>query len=102
MLRWRMTWYPFTMTLPVDGVISPQIILMVVVLPAPLAPRKPRTCPACTDKSRLSTATISDLSACLYILLSFLMSICTYSSLFLFYPGMHDEILLYCDSSFCR
>src|SRR5262245_6634351 len=46
-------------TLPVVGGISPPIIRSVVVLPAPLGPRRPKTSPPATSKLTSSTATRS-------------------------------------------
>src|SRR5690554_3454693 len=45
--------------LPPSGVRKPVSIFMVVDLPAPFGPRKPRTSPGFTSKDRLSTATWS-------------------------------------------
>src|SRR5262245_17336354 len=42
---------------PALGTKMPISMRMVVVLPAPLGPRKPNTSPCCTEKSRLRTAT---------------------------------------------
>src|SRR5205823_5646324 len=44
---------------PEVGASSPVSILMVVDLPAPLGPRKPKNCPGATCKSMPSTATRS-------------------------------------------
>ena len=44
---------------PAVGGVSPQIIRMVVDLPAPFGPRKPVTTPGWTTKERSSTATVS-------------------------------------------
>ena len=41
---------PFTVTLPEVGFNKAQIILKVVVLPAPLGPNKPKISPLCTLK----------------------------------------------------
>jgi hypothetical protein len=41
---------------PEVGVMKPAIMRMVVVLPAPLGPRKPSTSPGSTVKLRSSTA----------------------------------------------
>jgi hypothetical protein len=53
-----MSW-PQTLTDPSVGEMKPAIIRMVVDLPAPFAPRKPRTSPGETEKLRLSTASLS-------------------------------------------
>ncbi len=50
---------PRISTLPAVGVISPSIMRMVVVLPAPLGPRKPKISPRRTSTLRLSTASRS-------------------------------------------
>src|SRR5271165_2343623 len=50
---------PQTETWPWDGAMKPAIILMVVVLPAPLAPKKPNTSPGDTLNVRSSTASLS-------------------------------------------
>src|SRR5881275_2403738 len=50
---------PATSAVPDVGSTSVQSILMVVDLPAPLGPRKPKTSPAATSKSTPSTATRS-------------------------------------------
>src|SRR2546421_8015207 len=47
---------PATRALPLLGRSRPTSILMVVVLPAPLGPRKPNSSPAPTSRSRSSTA----------------------------------------------
>src|SRR5438132_112902 len=46
---------PATRALPLLGRSRPTSILMVVVLPAPLGPRKPNSSPAPTSRSRSST-----------------------------------------------
>ena len=48
---------PSSSTVPAVGSRSPIIMRMVVVLPAPLRPRKPNTMPASIAKVRSSTAT---------------------------------------------
>ncbi|CAM5307731.1 hypothetical protein SVIOM342S_03211 [Streptomyces violaceorubidus] len=47
---------PRTRTLPEVGSIRPISMRMVVVLPEPFGPRKPKTLPAGTVRSRPSTA----------------------------------------------
>ena len=47
---------PATVALPAVGSTSVHSILIVVDLPAPLGPRKPKTSPAATSKSTQSTA----------------------------------------------
>jgi hypothetical protein len=47
---------PRTLELPAEGGVSPQIIRIVVDLPAPLGPRKPVTLPGSTRKVTSSTA----------------------------------------------
>src|SRR5271165_5358876 len=47
---------PFQRTVPESRSVSPKIARIVVVLPAPLGPRKPTTCPAGTVKDRSSSA----------------------------------------------
>src|SRR5215471_12108256 len=47
---------PSTWPLPLVGKIRPMSILMVVVLPAPLGPRKPKISPRRTSSDRSSTA----------------------------------------------
>src|SRR5208283_1194575 len=51
-----MTSKPQTVTLPSVGARKPVIIRMLVDLPAPFGPRKPRTSPFSTENDRLSTA----------------------------------------------
>src|SRR5579864_3498530 len=48
---------PRTLTAPLVGAIRPIIIRIVVVLPEPLGPRKPKTLPRGTARSKPSTAT---------------------------------------------
>src|SRR5512132_2567307 len=50
---------PSILVLPAVGVTSPSRVRRVVVLPAPLGPRKPTTVPWSTSKLRSSTATMS-------------------------------------------
>src|SRR5262245_15784048 len=50
------TSFPHTLTLPAVGERKPVIIFIVVDLPAPLGPRKPRTSPLSTRKDTSSTA----------------------------------------------
>src|SRR5262245_34297735 len=50
------TSWPPTLTLPEVGGMKPVIMRMVVDLPAPLGPRKPRTSPRATSKEMPSTA----------------------------------------------
>src|SRR3954453_10399499 len=57
--RWRTMSYPATVAAPDVGSTSVHSILMVVDLPAPLGPRKPKTSPEATSKSTPSTATRS-------------------------------------------
>ena len=63
---------PATTAFPDVGRLSPQSILMAVVLPAPLAPRNPKISPFSTENEILSTAVkfpnrfVSD-SACMAI-----------------------------------
>src|SRR5258706_10795763 len=47
---------PKSSIFPSSGAVMPTIMRMVVVLPAPLGPRKPKTRPARTSKLRSSTA----------------------------------------------
>jgi hypothetical protein len=47
---------PAIQALPLVGLISPDSILNVVVLPAPFTPNKPKTSPFPTEKEILSTA----------------------------------------------
>ena len=47
---------PDTLTVPLVGGRTPVRMRMVVVLPAPLGPRKPRISPDCTWKLTSSTA----------------------------------------------
>lgn len=47
---------PPIVAVPAVGVTRPRIMRMVVVLPAPLGPRKPVMTPGSTEKLRLSTA----------------------------------------------
>src|ERR1700678_2924128 len=49
---------PATLALPSVGGRKQVRIRMVVVLPAPLGPRKPTICPLSTSKEMLSTATV--------------------------------------------
>ena len=53
----RLTSMPPTSAVPDVGFNSPHNILMVVDLPAPLAPRKPKISPCLTENDRSSTAT---------------------------------------------
>src|SRR5580698_11553461 len=53
-----MSW-PQTETCPAVGEMKPAIMRMVVDLPAPLAPRNPRTSPGATEKVRSFTASLS-------------------------------------------
>src|SRR4051794_36499434 len=53
------TSWPATRALPPVGRASVQSMLMVVVLPAPLGPRKPKTSPAATSKLTPRTASRS-------------------------------------------
>ena len=57
--RSRTTSWPATRALPEVGRASVQSMLIVVVLPAPLGPRKPKTSPAATSKLTPRTASIS-------------------------------------------
>src|SRR5579884_1539153 len=50
---------PSTVAEPEVGKMSPSSILIVVVLPAPLRPRKPKISPSSTSRLRLLTATTS-------------------------------------------
>ena len=50
-----MSW-PQMLAVPLVGVMKPAIMRIVVDLPAPLGPRKPRTSPGSTEKVRSSTA----------------------------------------------
>src|SRR6202041_3971893 len=50
---------PHTETCPAEGDTKPAIMRMVVDLPAPLAPRKPRTSPGATENVRSLTASLS-------------------------------------------
>src|SRR5215211_2193867 len=54
--RSRTTSWPATVAVPPVGVARVQSMLMVVVLPAPLGPRKPNTSPAATSKVTPRTA----------------------------------------------
>ena len=47
---------PNTLTFPSDGCSRPESIFRVVVLPAPLGPKKPTTSPGCTAKVIFLTA----------------------------------------------
>src|SRR5699024_6738167 len=47
---------PLTVTCPAVGRSRPRIILIVVVFPAPLGPRKPVTAPGLASNDRSSTA----------------------------------------------
>ncbi len=55
--RWRTTSNPATMALPAEGGSRPHSMRMVVVLPEPLGPRKPKMSPRRTSKLTWSTAT---------------------------------------------
>ena len=44
-LAWVTGLNPSTLNLPLEGVINPSIMRMVVVLPAPLGPSQPNTSP---------------------------------------------------------
>src|ERR1700674_317652 len=60
---WRRPWgapgrCSATVADPDVGRIRPSNIRRVVVFPAPFGPRKPKTSPRCTSRSRLSTAVI--------------------------------------------
>ena len=57
--RWRAMSTPRISTVPAVGSKSPSSIEMVVVLPAPLPPRRPVTLPRGTVKSMASTAVTS-------------------------------------------
>src|SRR5262245_10479765 len=57
--RWLRTSKPATRAVPEVGASSPFSILIVVVLPAPFGPRKPKICPRGTSKLTASTATKS-------------------------------------------
>src|ERR1700736_5379323 len=57
--RSRTTSWPATEALPEEGLASVHSMLIVVVLPAPLGPRKPNTSPAATSKSTPRTASTS-------------------------------------------
>jgi hypothetical protein len=57
--RSRTTSWPATRALPPVGRTSVQSMLMVVVLPAPLGPRKPNTSPPATSKLTPRTASIA-------------------------------------------
>ena len=57
MAAFRISW-PQTTAVPDVGVRKPVIIFMVVDLPAPFGPRKPRTSPFATEKEMSSTARI--------------------------------------------
>src|ERR1700749_2096066 len=50
---------PATSAVPEVGLVSVQSMLIVVVLPAPLGPRKPKTSPVSTSKSTPLTASKS-------------------------------------------
>ena len=50
---------PATLTDPVVGAMNPVMIFIVVVLPAPLGPRKPTISPFLTEKLRFLTAVIA-------------------------------------------
>src|SRR3954452_20022390 len=54
--EWRVASTPATIALPAVGDRSPVRRRMVVVLPAPLGPRKPKMSPSSTTKERSSTA----------------------------------------------
>src|SRR6266571_9020520 len=56
---------PATVAVPPDGVRKQVSIRIVVVLPAPLGPRKPTSCPFCTSKEIWSTAVL-----CAYLFVS--------------------------------
>ena len=47
---WETMSYPATVTLPLLGGMYPVIIFIVVVFPAPLGPRNPKTSPGSTRK----------------------------------------------------
>ena len=51
-----MTSWPQMLAVPAVGVMNPASMRMVVVLPAPLGPRKPSTSPGLTSKLTSSTA----------------------------------------------
>src|SRR5256885_8135011 len=51
----RRTSKPQIVTLPAVGLIRPTSMRMVVVLPAPLGPRKPKTSPGLSEKETAST-----------------------------------------------
>ena len=57
--RSRTTSWPATSALPEVGRASVQSMLIVVVLPAPLGPRNPKTSPAATSKLTPRTASIA-------------------------------------------
>src|SRR5947209_12594000 len=57
--RSETTSWPATIAEPEVGLASVQSMLIVVVLPAPLGPRKPNTSPAATSKSTPRTASTS-------------------------------------------
>ncbi|MNP26653.1 hypothetical protein D3C76_1195160 [compost metagenome] len=65
---------PKMLALPEVGARKPVSIFMVVDLPAPLGPRKPRTSPGATRKDRLSTAV-----CCAKRLVRLVISIMAYS-----------------------
>src|SRR6516164_4956987 len=58
-MGWAAKSRPSNSILPAVGASSPVSILMVVDLPAPFGPRKPKNCPACTRRSTAFTA-VSD------------------------------------------
>src|ERR1700689_3277938 len=55
---WLRTSYPATLAVPAVGGKKHVSIRMVVVLPAPLGPRKPTICPFATEKEMRSTAVL--------------------------------------------
>src|SRR5579863_7855971 len=57
--RSRTTSWPATLAAPAVGLASVHSMLMVVVFPAPLGPRKPNTSPVATSKSTPRTASSS-------------------------------------------
>ena len=57
--RWRTMSYPATSADPAVGAASVHSILIVVVLPAPLGPRKPKISPGSTSNEISSTAVSS-------------------------------------------
>ena len=64
-MRWRSSsapvaqFSPSSSTVPASGAVSPSQISMVVVLPAPFGPSRPKHSPRVTSRSRPSTATTS-------------------------------------------